>query len=100
MNVNVASVATIPLPENTEALIIRAAPPCERFSDDEFAEYCAEYPELRIEMNSEGEMIITPPVVSEGGKRNFLLTSRFGSWVEADGTGVGFDSSTGFTLLN
>ena len=41
-----------------------------------------------------------PPVVSEGGKRNFLLSGRFAVWVEADGTGVGFDSSTGFTLPN
>ena len=100
MNVDFASVATIPLPENTEALIIRPAPPRERFSDAEFAEYCAQYPELRIEMNSEGDMIIMLPVVSEGGRRNFLLTSRFGAWVEADGGGVGFDSSAGFTLPN
>ena len=100
MNVDVASVATIPILENVEALILRPAPPRERFSDEEFAEYCAEYPDLRIEMNREGEMIIMPPVVSEGGKRNFLLSGRFAAWVEADGTGVGFDSSTGFTLPN
>lgn len=100
MNVDFASVATIPLPENTEALIIRPAPPRERFSDEEFAQFCAQYPELRIEMNSEGEMIIMLPVVSDGGRRSFLLTGRFASWVEADGTGVGFDSSTDFTLPN
>lgn len=98
MNVDFASVATIPLPDNTEAVIIR--PGLRPFSDDEFAEYCARYPELRIEMNSEGEMMIMLPVVSEGGKRNFTLTTRFGSWVEMDRTGVGFDSSTGFTLPN
>jgi hypothetical protein len=56
MNVDFASVATIPVPENTEALIIR--PGLRPFSDDEFAEFCAKYPELRIEMNSEGEMMI------------------------------------------
>ena len=99
MNVNFASVATIPLPENTEAVIIRPGPD-QRFSDEEFAQFCAQYPELRIEMSSEGEMIIMLPVVSEGGKRNFKLTGRFFIWVEADGTGVGFDSSTGFTLPN
>jgi Uma2 family endonuclease len=98
MNVDFASVATIPLPDNTEAVIIR--PGLRPFSDDEFAEYCAQYPELRIEMNSEGEMMIMLPVVSESGKRNFTLTTRFGSWVERDRTGVGFDSSTGFTLPN
>jgi Uma2 family endonuclease len=31
---------------------------------------------------------------------NFELTGLFGHWVYADGTGVGFDSSTGFTLPN
>jgi len=99
MNVNFASVATIPLPENTEAVIIRPGPD-QRFSDEEFAQFCGQYPELRIEMSSEGEMIIMIPVVSAGGRRNFKLTGRFFVWVEADGTGVGFDSSTGFTLPN
>ena len=98
MNVDFASVAIIPLPENIEALIIR--PGLRQFSDEEFAEFCSRYPELRVEMNSEGEMMIMLPVVSEGGKRNFTLTTRFGAWVAADGTGVGFDSSTGFTLPN
>jgi Uma2 family endonuclease len=100
MNVNVAAPDTIALPTNWEALIIRPAPPRQRFSDEEFAAFCAQYPEYRIEMNSEGEMIIMLPVISEGGRRNFNLTARFGAWVDADGTGVGFDSSTGFTLPN
>ncbi len=100
VNVEFASVASIPLPESTEAVILRPGPPRLRYTDEEFAEFCAQNPELRIEMNSEGEMIIMPPVVSEGGRRNFLLTARFGAWVETDGTGVGFDSSTGFTLPN
>lgn len=98
MNVDFASIATIPLPEKAEALIIR--PGLRRFTDEEFAEFCAQYPELRIEMNSEGELMIMLPVVSEGGRRNFLLTARLGAWVATDGTGVGFDSATGFTLPN
>jgi Uma2 family endonuclease len=98
MNVDFASVATIPVPENTEALIIR--PGLRPFSDGEFTEFCAKYPELRIEMNSEGEMMIMLPVISEGGRRNFNLTGRFFAWVETDGSGIGFDSSTGFTLQN
>ena len=87
------------MPENTEAVIIRPGPD-QRFSDEEFAQFCAQYPELRIEMSREGEMVIMLPAVSERGKRNFKLTGRFFVWVEADGTGVGFDSSTGFALPN
>lgn len=100
MQVDFATEVTIALPENTEALIIRLGAPRNRLSDEEFERFCAEYRELRIEMTSEGEVIIMAPVASEGGKRNFSLTARFGAWVETDGTGVGFDSSTGFTLPN
>jgi Uma2 family endonuclease len=98
MNVDFASVATIPLPEKAETLIIR--PGLRQFTDEEFTEFCSQNPDLRIEMNSEGELMIMLPVVSEGGRKNFVLTTRFGVWVAADGTGVGFDSSAGFTLPN
>ena len=100
MQADLASMVTIALPENTASLTIRLGPPHQRLSDEEFEEFCAEYGEMRIEMTSEGEVIIMAPVASEGGKRNFTLTARFGVWVEADGTGIGFDSSTGFTLPN
>jgi len=93
-------VTTISLPENTESVVLRFAPPRRRLTDEEFEQFCARYPELRIEMTGEGDMIIMLPVISEGGKRNFILTGRFFVWVEADGSGVGFDSSTAFTLPN
>ena len=53
MNVDVASFATVPLPGDFEALIVSPAGPRERFTDDEFAEFCGAHPELRVEMNSE-----------------------------------------------
>jgi Uma2 family endonuclease len=40
------------------------------------------------------------PTGGEGGHRNFNLNGEFYAWVIADGTGVGFDSSTGFILPN
>jgi len=55
---------------------------------------------LRIERTSQGDLVIMPPTGSETGRINFKLTQLFGQWVDADGTGVGFDSSTGFTLPN
>ena len=45
-------------------------------------------------------MIIMLPVTSKGSNRNFILTARFGAWAEKDDTGVGFESSAGFTLPN
>jgi Uma2 family endonuclease len=69
-------------------------------TDQAFFEVCQANPEWRIERTAEGELIIMPPTGGETGSRNFKLTTRFGDWVESDGTGVGFDSSTVFQLPN
>ena len=71
-----------------------------RLSDDDFFEFCRENPDVRIEMDKNGDIDIMPPTGAETGIKNFKLTARFGDWVEKDGTGEGFDSSTGFTLPN
>ncbi len=34
------------------------------------------------------------------GKKNFSLIYQLASWIEKTGLGIGFDSSTGFTLPN
>lgn len=71
-----------------------------RVNDDEFFEFCMRHKDLRIERTSEGDLDIMTPTGGTTGRRNFSLTSRFGVWVEEDGTGVGFDSSTNFRLPN
>jgi Uma2 family endonuclease len=83
-----------------DLFVVRLGPLKERLTDQEFFKFCQLNRDLRIEMTSRGEVIIMSPVGSEGGNRNFKLTARFGAWAEADGTGVGFDSSTGFKLPN
>jgi Uma2 family endonuclease len=88
------------LPPELEAIVIRLGPLKHAITDDEFFEFCAANRELRIEMSSDGEMIIMLPVGSEGGKRNFNLTGAFAVWVKSDGSGFGFDSSTGYSLPN
>jgi Uma2 family endonuclease len=75
-------------------------PTLKKMDDREFFEFCRLNPELRIERTSEGELIIMPPTGGQTGRRNFNLSVHFGNWVQADGTGIGFDSSTGFTLPN
>lgn len=69
-------------------------------NDDEFFEFCQKHKDLRIERESDGEIIIMPPTGSETGIKNFKLTGNFWVWVEKDGSGEGFDSSTGFVLPN
>jgi len=80
-------------------LVLRLAPVIE-MSDRQFFELCQLNRDLRIERTSQGDLVIMPPTGGETGRMNFELTVLFGHWVHADGTGIGFDSSTGFTLPN
>jgi Uma2 family endonuclease len=41
-----------------------------------------------------------PAAFSDTGNRNLNIAVQLGSWSELDGTGLGFDSSAGFTLPN
>jgi Uma2 family endonuclease len=66
----------------------------------EFYEFCQANRDLRIERSANGEVIIMPPAFSDTGNRNFNLALQIGKWAEQDGTGLGFDSSAGFTLPN
>lgn len=66
----------------------------------EFYTFCQANPALRIERTATGEVVIMPPAFSDTGNRNFNLAVQLGIWSEQDGTGFGFDSSSGFTLPN
>ncbi len=68
--------------------------------DDEFFHFCQRQKDLRIEMDQFGEIAIMSPTGSETGRINFRLTANFANWASMDGTGEGFDSSTGFILPN
>lgn len=74
--------------------------PAVALSDDELFDLCAINRELRIERTRDGELVIMTPTGGDTGRRNFTLLGRFFVWVESDGSGVGFDSSTGFLLPN
>ena len=74
--------------------------PVINMTEDEFFEFCQINRDLRIERTAEGKMIIMPPVYTESGGQNFNVPNQLGIWVKKDGTGKGFDSSTGFTLPN
>ena len=69
-------------------------------TDEEFAGFCAEHPDLFFEMTAEGEIIVMPPTYSVTGARNADLCGQLRSWARADGRGIVCDSSTGFVLPN
>lgn len=74
--------------------------PVIEMNDDQFFEFCQINGDLRIERTATGEIIIMPPTGGETGRRNFSLAVEVGIWAKQDGTGIGFDSATGFTLPN
>jgi len=86
-------------PVETSPLVLHLAPVIE-MSDRQFFAFCQLNRDLRIERTSQGDLVLMPPTGGETGRINFELTGLFRHWVHADGTGVGFDSSTGFTLPN
>ena len=55
---------------------------------------------LRLEKNAKGELEILAPTFGRTGNRNFGINVDIGNWARADGSGLGFDSSTGFELPN
>jgi Uma2 family endonuclease len=82
-----------------EALILNLHPAV-KMTDEQFFQLCLNNRDLRLERTAIGELIIMPPTGWESGNRNSKLTQRLGNWTDADGTGLAFDSSTGFQLPN
>ena len=69
-------------------------------TDEEFYTLCMNNPELRIERNANGKIIIMPPTTSETGRYNSKIHIEIGIWNKKTQRGETFDSSTGFKLPN
>lgn len=80
-------------------LVLHIHPAIELTSEQFFA-ICQLNRDLRLERTATGELVIMPPTGSETGGRNFRLLGQLYNWTERDSKGIGFDSSTGFTLPN
>jgi Uma2 family endonuclease len=74
--------------------------PILELTDEQFFQLCQANRDLRFERTATGELIIMPPTGGETGNRNGRLTQKLFNWADADGTGIAFDSSTGFKLPN
>jgi len=66
---------------------------------ESFDEIVAKNPDLRIEQNTNGEIVCMPPTGGESGYRNSEITSELFQWAKRYG-GRTFDSSTLFRLPN
>lgn len=67
-------------------------------TDEEFLRFCTENPDLRIERNSNLEIVIMSPVTSKSGNHSGEIFRQLSNWALANNTGLAFDSSAGFTL--
>ncbi|MDY6937797.1 MAG: Uma2 family endonuclease [Cyanobacteriota bacterium] len=84
----------------TETTPLTVSLPSIAMTREQFYAFCLANRDLRIERTATGEVIIMPPAFSDTGNRNFNLSAHLWVWSEQDGTGLGFDSSAGFTLPN
>ena len=69
-------------------------------TDEQFFQLRQVNENLRFERTATGELIIMPPAGGETSNRNGKLTQQLFNWADTDGTGVAFDSSGSFKLLN
>ena len=74
--------------------------PVLHISDDELLELSRINRDLRLERTARGELVIMAPTGGLGGGRSAELTFQLAAWARRDGTGVAFESSTGFKLPN
>jgi Uma2 family endonuclease len=74
--------------------------PIVKLTDDQFYQLCRENPDVKLERNAKGEIIIMPPTGGETGKRNAEFTADFVIWNRKYQLGEVFDSSTCFKLPN
>ena len=71
-----------------------------KLSAEQFWEVCQLNRDVQLELTAEGELIIMPPTGARTGTRNARLIQQVTQWADQDGSGVAFDSSTGFELPN
>jgi len=67
-------------------------------TDDELFEFCAVNESLRVERDSNGELILMSPTGLQGDGSNAEITTDLTNWARQDGRGKSFGSNGGFTL--
>jgi Uma2 family endonuclease len=71
-----------------------------KLTSQQFYQLCEENPDLKLERNANGELIVMPPTGGETGKSNSTANAQIWTWNDRTELGEVFDSSTGFTLPN
>lgn len=69
-----------------------------RFDAEAYFDFCVTNPNLRSELNANGEIVIVPPAGLESSHQSLDVSSQLFTWARRDKRGKAFDSSGGFTL--
>ena len=91
---------TLSTASDTDNYLVLQMTPAWELNADNFFDFCQLNSHLRIERNATGKLIIMSPTGSETGNRNAKLMQQLANWTDRDGSGIEFDSSAGFVLLN
>ena len=62
-----------------------------KLTSEQFYQLCEENPELKLERNANGELIVMPPTGGETGKRNLTAGAQLWTWNEQTELGEAFD---------
>ena len=74
--------------------------PVIRLTEEEFATFCEQNREVRIERRCTGELELMSPTKGYTGNHEAEVVMQLGNWARRDGAGVFFGPSAGFTLPN
>jgi Uma2 family endonuclease len=69
-----------------------------RVTPEQFDRLCKLNPDLRLEINRDGELIVMPPTGGDTGERNSNLNADIVIWNRQTALGRVFDSSTGYNF--
>lgn len=69
-----------------------------KITEAEFIRFCADNPDLRIEQNKNGKLILMPPVELDGGARENAVSATLYNWWLSHRKGLTFSPSAGFKL--
>ncbi len=81
---------------DTEPLLLNVRSTDLHVTPAQFDKLCQTNPDLRLELTSNGTLIVMAPTFGESGEKNGNLFGRVWAWNERTQLGKTFDSSTGY----
>ncbi len=85
----------LPRLEAEDQIVMHKDPQCAR---KQFDELVRQNPDLRIELQGDGRIIVTAPAGLESNYESTEVGMQLGAWAKQDGRGKVFGSSSGYTL--